>query len=174
VNLMEGIGDSAPGFYAPTSPPTLVRDVLVVGSQVSDGQTREAPSGVIRGYNAVTGELDWAWDMGRPDERGLPPEGEVYTPGTPNMWTIASGDSELGLVYLPMGNSAVDYWGGDRSEAENTYSTAIVALDVETGTVAWHYETVRSADHTSELQSRENLVCRLLLEKKKTKHIIHL
>ncbi|NDV87732.1 PQQ-binding-like beta-propeller repeat protein [Aurantimonas aggregata] len=142
VNLMEGIGDTAPGFYAPTSPPTLVRDVLVVGSQVSDGQTREAPSGVIRGYNAVTGELDWAWDMGRPGETGLPPEGEIYTPGTPNMWTIASGDSDLGLVYMPMGNSAVDYWGGDRSEAENTYSTAIVALDVETGEVAWHYQTV--------------------------------
>lgn len=142
VNLLEGIGDTAPGFYAPTSPPTLVRDVLVVGSQVSDGQTREAPSGVIRGFNAVTGELDWAWDMGRPGENGLPPEGEIYTPGTPNMWTIASGDDELGLVYMPMGNSAVDYWGGDRSDAENTYSTAIVALDVETGEVRWHYQTV--------------------------------
>jgi quinoprotein glucose dehydrogenase len=142
VNLLEGIGDTAPGFYAPTSPPTLVRDVLVVGSQVSDGQTREAPSGVIRGYDARTGALKWAWDMGRPDQKGLPPEGEIYTPGTPNMWTIASGDDELGLVYMPMGNSAVDYWGGDRSDAENTYSTAIVALDVETGNVAWHYQTV--------------------------------
>jgi quinoprotein glucose dehydrogenase len=142
VNLLVGIGDTAPGFYAPTSPPTLVRDVLVVGSQVSDGQTREAPSGVIRGFNAVTGELDWAWDMGRPGQTGLPPEGEIYTPGTPNMWTIASGDNDLGLVYMPMGNSAVDYWGGDRSEAENTYSTAIVALDVETGEVAWSYQTV--------------------------------
>ena len=142
VNLMEGIGDSAPGFYAPTSPPTLVRDVLVVGSQVSDGQTREAPSGVIRGFNAVTGQLDWAWDMGRPGETGLPGEGEVYTPGTPNMWTIASGDDELGLVYMPMGNSAVDYWGGDRSDQENEFSTAIVALDVETGKVRWSYQTV--------------------------------
>src|SRR5690606_40257466 len=28
--------------------------------------------------------------------------------------------------------------------------------------------TVRSEEHTSELQSRENLVCRLLLEKKKS------
>ncbi|MCP8884454.1 membrane-bound PQQ-dependent dehydrogenase, glucose/quinate/shikimate family [Devosia sp. XJ19-1] len=142
VNLMEGIGDAAPGFYAPTSPPTLVRDVLVVGSQVSDNQELSAPSGVIRGFNAVTGELDWAWDMGRPNEKGLPPEGEIYTEGTPNSWTIASGDDELGLVYVPMGNSAVDYWGGDRSEAENTYSTAIVALDVETGEVTWHYQTV--------------------------------
>ncbi len=142
VNLLEGIGDTAPGFYAPTSPPTLVRDVLVVGSQVSDNQQRTAPSGVIRGYNVVTGELEWAWDMNRPGENGLPPDGEIYSPGTPNVWTIASGDDELGMVYLPMGNSAVDYWGGTRSEAENTYSTAIVALDVETGEVAWHYQTV--------------------------------
>src|SRR5690606_39758058 len=30
------------------------------------------------------------------------------------------------------------------------------------------YIKIRSEEHTSELQSRENLVCRLLLEKKKT------
>src|SRR5690606_42038958 len=30
----------------------------------------------------------------------------------------------------------------------------------------------RSEEHTSELQSRENLVCRLLLEKKKTRHLL--
>src|SRR5436309_12177267 len=33
-------------------------------------------------------------------------------------------------------------------------------------------ERRRSEEHTSELQSRENLVCRLLLEKKKKKHNI--
>src|SRR5690606_42157210 len=31
---------------------------------------------------------------------------------------------------------------------------------------AWDAELERSEEHTSELQSRENLVCRLLLEKK--------
>src|SRR5436309_8276848 len=31
------------------------------------------------------------------------------------------------------------------------------------------YADIRSEEHTSELQSRENLVCRLLLEKKKKK-----
>src|SRR5436309_4163596 len=30
----------------------------------------------------------------------------------------------------------------------------------------------RSEEHTSELQSRENLVCRLLLEKKKNAHVL--
>src|SRR5690606_41993462 len=33
--------------------------------------------------------------------------------------------------------------------------------------IAWHALALRSEEHTSELQSRENLVCRLLLEKKK-------
>src|SRR5688572_31354794 len=31
----------------------------------------------------------------------------------------------------------------------------------------------RSEEHTSELQSQSNLVCRLLLEKKKQKHVKH-
>src|SRR5436309_8947079 len=33
-----------------------------------------------------------------------------------------------------------------------------------------HAASTRSEEHTSELQSRENLVCRLLLEKKKKKY----
>jgi quinoprotein glucose dehydrogenase len=142
VDLEEGLGHTVPGWYAPTSPPTIVRNVAVVYSQVRDNQRRDAPSGVVRGYDAESGEMLWAWDMGRPGEKGLPPEGETYTRGTPNVWTIASGDNELGYVYLPLGNSAVDYWGGMRSEEENTYSTALVALDVTTGDVAWFYQTV--------------------------------
>src|SRR5436309_5981373 len=35
--------------------------------------------------------------------------------------------------------------------------------------VAWRLDEERSEEHTSELQSREKLVCRLLLEKKKPK-----
>src|SRR3712207_7004824 len=34
------------------------------------------------------------------------------------------------------------------------------------------YEDVRSEEHTSELQSRQYLVCRLLLEKKKTQSFL--
>src|SRR5690606_40631811 len=36
-----------------------------------------------------------------------------------------------------------------------------------------HVSAARSEEHTSELQSREKLVCRLLLEKKKVKIEIH-
>ncbi|NVP72805.1 membrane-bound PQQ-dependent dehydrogenase, glucose/quinate/shikimate family, partial [Vibrio cholerae O1 biovar El Tor] len=61
VNLLEGMGDSPPGYVAVTSAPTIVRNVVVVGHQVLDGQKEDAPSGVIRGYDAETGELAWAW-----------------------------------------------------------------------------------------------------------------
>ncbi len=71
-----------------------------------DGQKRDAPSGVIQGYDASTGELKWAWDMIKPDAPAMPPMGQTYTRGTPNMWTTASGDEQLGLVYVPLGISA--------------------------------------------------------------------
>ena len=158
VDLEEGIGHTVPGWYAPTSPPTIVRNIAVVHSQVRDGQRRDAPSGVVRGYNAETGEMAWAWDMGRPGETGVPPEGETYTRGTPNVWTISSGDSELGLVYLPHGVPSVDYWGGMRSDIENEYSTALVALDVETGEVAWHYQTVHYDIWDYDLGSQGSLI----------------
>src|SRR3712207_8541029 len=42
--------------------------------------------------------------------------------------------------------------------------TATPDVDGKDGDVAWNFE--RSEEHTSELQSRQYLVCRLLLEKK--------
>ncbi|MDO8863424.1 membrane-bound PQQ-dependent dehydrogenase, glucose/quinate/shikimate family [Haliea sp. E1-2-M8] len=158
VNLLDGIGESVPGFLSVTSPPTIVRGVVVIGHQVLDNQRRDAPSGVVRGYDAVTGELVWAWDMLQPELTGAPPPGETYSRGTPNMWTIASGDEELGLMYLPMGNAANDYYGTDRTETENQYSTALVALDVTSGKVVWRFQTVYYDIWDYDLGSQATLV----------------
>src|SRR2546427_5937367 len=47
--------------------------------------------------------------------------------------------------------------------------------EVERRMIADALRRHRSEEHTSELQSQSNLVCRLLLEKKKrTRHLIHL
>jgi quinoprotein glucose dehydrogenase len=158
VNLEEGIGETVPGWYSVTSAPTIVRGVAVIGAQVKDGQAEDAPSGVVRGYDAVSGDLVWAWDLGNPENRNGPPEGEVYTRGTPNMWTTASGDEELGLVYLPLGNSSVDYYGSNRSEEENRYATALVAVDVTTGEAVWHFQTVYRDVWDYDLGSQATLV----------------
>ena len=142
VNIKLGMGPVFPGMVSITSPPTIVRGVVVTGHQVLDGQKNDAPSGVVQGYDAVTGAKRWGWDMVHPDWTENPPPGQTYTRGTPNMWTIASGDESLGLVYLPMGNSAVDYWSSDRHPAENEYATSLVALDVTTGKPRWHFRAV--------------------------------
>lgn len=158
VDIKTGMGEVIPGMVSITSAPTIVNGVVVTGHQVLDGQYRQAPSGVIKGFDAVTGELRWAWDMTRPDITGLPPEGQTYTRGTPNMWTTATGDDQLGLVYLPMGNSAADYYSSQRSEAENRYSTSLVALNVQTGRVAWSFQTVHRDVWDYDLGSQATLI----------------
>src|SRR5207302_5213877 len=54
-----------------------------------------------------------------------------------------------------------------------SHATADRGIQEDTGVAHLHKNLgnagVRSEEHTSELQSRENLVCRLLLEKKKTR-----
>ncbi|PWG03042.1 membrane-bound PQQ-dependent dehydrogenase, glucose/quinate/shikimate family [Sphingosinicella humi] len=144
VDIKRGMGPVSPAMVSITSPPTIVRGVIVTGHQVLDGQRRDAPSGVIQGFDAVTGETRWAWDMVNPQWTGDPPAGQMYARGTPNMWTIASGDEQLGLVYLPMGNSTVDYWSSSRRPQENEFATSLVALDVTTGRPRWHFQAVHN------------------------------
>jgi quinoprotein glucose dehydrogenase len=144
VDTKVGMGNTPPGYVSINSPPTIVRGVVVTGHQVLDGQDRWAPSGVIRGFDARTGRLRWAWDMMHPDWNGYPPEGQSWSRGTPNMWTIASGDEALGLVYLPMGNAAADYYSSLRRSQERRFATSLVALDVVTGKPRWHFQAVRN------------------------------
>lgn len=158
VNTAEGVGQVVPGMFSITSAPTIVRGVIVTGHQVLDGQKRDAPSGVIQGYDAVTGKLRWAWDLARPERTGAPPPGETYTRGTPNMWTTASGDEALGLVYLPLGNSAVDYWSGARSPLEKAHSTSLVALNVADGREVWKFQAVHNDVWDYDLGSQATLV----------------
>lgn len=142
VDLLSGLGRVKPGRYMPTSPPTIVRGLAVVGSGVPDNGEVTNPSGVVRAYDAVTGRLVWAWDLGHPDWHGEPPAGEAYARNTPNAWGIFSADEKLGLVYVPTGNSNPDYYGAHRSPQAEKYSTSIVALDASSGEVRWSFQTV--------------------------------
>jgi glucose dehydrogenase len=53
----------------------LRADKIVVGGWVTDNQQLGNPSGVIRAFDAITGQFAWAWDMGNPGFHGLPDEG---------------------------------------------------------------------------------------------------
>jgi quinoprotein glucose dehydrogenase len=159
VDLNEGTGNEYPGFVAPTSPPLVMRGVAIIGTgQVADGTERDAPSGVVRGYDAITGEQRWAWDLGRPGVLTPPGPGETYTRSTPNVWSLLAGDDELGLVYLPTGNPASDFYGADRTELEEEYTSSLVALDASTGQERWHFRTVNHDLWDFDLSPQPNLI----------------
>lgn len=141
VDLKRGMGDVRRGYYYVSSAPAVIRGKVVVGGWVMDGQHIGEPSGVIRAFDAVTGAFAWAWDMDRPGRTGEPPAGESYSRGTANAWAPMSADEGLGLVYVPLGNSTPDYWGGHRSPATETYASSVVAIDAQTGLPRWHYQT---------------------------------
>ncbi len=142
VDLMEGLGTDAKSNVFPTSPPTVANGVAMISGWVTDGLKVGEPSGVIRGYDAVTGALRWAWDSGRPDPQRPLGAGETYTKGAPNAWGVFSADPALGLAFIPTGVSTPDYFGAHRSPEAERYATSIVALDLATGKPRWSFQTV--------------------------------
>lgn len=145
VALREGIGEAPDWEYYPTSPPVVLGDVVVIGALVADNLRVDAPSGVVRGFDVRSGALRWAWDPVPPGWRPPAPgaAGPEYTPGTPNVWSILSGDPERGLVFVPTGNASPDYFSG-RRQGLDYYSSSTVALDATTGAVRWNFQTVHN------------------------------
>ena len=141
VDLSVGMGEVKPGYYQQTSTPLVAGNVVVVGGRVADNFSTDEPPGVVRAYDVRSGKLAWAWDPGNPNLTGLPPEGQTYTRGTPNVWSAMSYDAKLNLIYLPTGNATPDFWAGERTALDDKYSSSIVAVDATTGKVRWHYQT---------------------------------
>ncbi|WP_150293174.1 membrane-bound PQQ-dependent dehydrogenase, glucose/quinate/shikimate family [Sphingobium estronivorans] len=142
ISLLEGLGPTKPGFQYSTSPATIIGNAAVVGGFVLDGVATNLPSGVVRAFDARNGKLLWAWDLGRPEDAAAAKPGAIYTPGTPNAWTLFSADPKLGLVYVPTGNSTPDFFGGTRTALADRYSSSVVALDAVTGKARWSFQTV--------------------------------
>ncbi|MFT4012753.1 MAG: membrane-bound PQQ-dependent dehydrogenase, glucose/quinate/shikimate family [Paracoccus sp. (in: a-proteobacteria)] len=140
--MADFLGETIPGYYRVTSAPTVVRGNVVVGGWVTDGQYWGEVSGVVRAFDAITGEFAWAWDMGDPDDHSEPAEGKTYTTATPNSWAPMSADEELGLVYFPTGNATPDFYGPQRRTFDDAYSTSVIAVNAETGEYVWHFQTV--------------------------------
>ena len=163
VDLTEGLGRSVPyrWLYGHTSPPVIVRDVVVVGSSVLGFPIRESmPVGDVRGFDIRTGQRLWTF-------RAVPGPGEVghetwendswQTIGNTNVWTLMSADEELGYVYLPFSPPANDYYGGHR-HGDNLFSDALVCLDVRTGKRIWHYQIARHDIWDYDLPAAPNLI----------------
>jgi membrane-bound PQQ-dependent dehydrogenase (glucose/quinate/shikimate family) len=143
INLVSGLGYSPLGNFMVTSTPLVAGDKVVVGGWVTDNQQIGNPSGVLRAYDAITGQFAWAWDMGNPGYHGLPDEGGEYTRGTPNVWSNTAYDPVLNYVFAPTGNSSPDYFDGTlRSKEAEENASSVVAINAATGERVWVYQTV--------------------------------
>ena len=142
VNLRAGMTD-VPGAYGMTSPPTIYRDLVITGALLPEAVAR-GPSGDIRAFDVRTGALVWRFHT---VPREGEPGNETWEPGSwrdrtgANVWSSMTVDVERGLVFLPLGSAASDFYGGDRKGA-NLYANSIVALDAATGRLRWHRQLV--------------------------------
>ena len=132
-------------YVSPNSPPVIVRNTVIVGAAMSDRPPKKDwPPGHVQAFDARTGRLKWVFHV-------IPEDGEFgadtwkdgsnkYT-GNANVWTMMSGDEELGHVYLPISTPTSDYWGGFR-KGDGLFADSLVAVNVETGKRVWHFQTV--------------------------------
>ena len=142
LNLQTNMPVTTPGMYEPTSPPIITDKTIVIAGAVTDNFSTREPSGVIRGFDVNTGKLLWAFDPGAKDPNAIPSDEHHFTLNSPNSWAPAAYDAKLDLVYLPMGVTTPDIWGGNRTPEQERYASSIVALNATTGKLAWSYQTV--------------------------------
>ncbi len=143
VDLNPGVGEQAwRGEYSVTSPPAIAGDLVIVGSAVGDNQRVDAPSGVVRAYDARSGKLRWAWDLAPPDQPGgARAPGTGYMLSTPNVWAPMAVDPGRDLLFVPTGNPTPDYASGHRKGLDH-FGSSVVALRASTGRVRWSFQTV--------------------------------
>jgi quinoprotein glucose dehydrogenase len=126
-----------------TSPGVVYKDLLIVGGRVSEGLP--SSPGDIRAYDVRSGALKWSFrTIPHPGEPGH----ETWAPtswrvnGGANNWPGMALDEARGIVYVPTGSAAADFYGGDRP-GDNLYANSLLALDAATGRRLWHFQFVR-------------------------------
>jgi quinoprotein glucose dehydrogenase len=135
VDLAESLHLKDTRWYSFTSPPTVLGDIVAIGSSVADNQLVEAPSGVIRGFDARSGSLDWSFEPLRQ------PAADQPRSGSGGAWSVISADPELGLLFVPTGSPSVDFYGANRP-GDDRDADSVVALEARTGRRVWGFQVV--------------------------------
>lgn len=129
------------------STPTVVGDVIIVGSSMFEGLGylySTNAKGLVRAFDARTGKQLWRFD-------GIPGPGQFGNEtweggswewtGNNGVWTQITVDPEAGIVYLPVETPTIDEYGGNRP-GDNLFAESLVAVDLKTGQRKWHFQFV--------------------------------
>jgi len=143
IDLREDLGrDPEQQAIYLTSPAVIYKDLMIVGGRESE--TLPASPGDVRAYEVRTGKLRWSFHtIPHPGEFGYDtwPKDAWKTSGAANNWTGMTLDTQQGVVYVPTGSSAFDFYGGDRT-GDNLFANSLIALNAETGQRIWHFQAV--------------------------------
>ncbi len=123
------------GDYQVTSPPAIYGDLIITGSSIGDNRAVDVESGIVRAFEARTGQLRWTWDPAPWAAKTSPRTGAA------NAWSVLSVDAERGLVFVPTGSASPDFYGGLRP-GHNKHANSVVALNAKTGEVVWGFQVV--------------------------------
>ena len=120
-----------------TAAPLVIKDKVITGIAGGEHGIR----GFIAAYDVNTGKQVWKfWTVPAPSEKnGNTWSGNSYLHGGAPIWVTGSYDPETNLTYWGTGNPGPD-WDGAARLGDNLYSCSVIALDPDTGNLAWHYQ----------------------------------
>ena len=125
------------------SVPGVFHNVIIVGANSPPGAA--GGIGNPRAYDARTGAKLWEFStVAQPGTPGADTwagdswKGRLGTNAWPFYFTF---DESRGLVFVPLAAPIPGAFGGDRAGA-NLFGNSVVALDADTGTYRWHFQTI--------------------------------
>jgi alcohol dehydrogenase (cytochrome c) len=126
--------------YFSTTAPIVIDNHIIVGT----GNDLDEP-GVLQSFDPETGEVQWKY-YPVPMKAGDPGLGtwanlDAARHGGGNLWVPGSYDPETHLYIVGTGNPSPAYTSQTRGEGDNLYTCSIVAINVDTGKMAWYYQT---------------------------------
>jgi alcohol dehydrogenase (cytochrome c) len=127
------------GYFATPAP-------IVIGNHVLVGVGNDIDSpGFLQSYDAETGELQWKFYT-VPMEKGNPGADtwaslDAARHGGAQTWITGAYDPATHLYIFGTGNPTPAYTTGTRGDKDNLFTCSLIALNVDTGKMAWYFQT---------------------------------